>query len=58
MPSRMTGGQTHEGALTVPMIAQQVAAEGVKRIAVVSDEPDKYPSGTDMAERHHLPSSR
>jgi indolepyruvate ferredoxin oxidoreductase len=24
-----------------------VAAEGVKRIAVVSDEPDKYPSGTD-----------
>ena len=41
----MTGGQTHEGTLTVPMIAQQVAAEGVKRIAVVSDEPDKYPSG-------------
>ena len=41
----MTGGQTHEGTLTVPMIAQQVAAEGVKHIAVVSDEPDKYPSG-------------
>jgi len=43
----MTGGQTHEGTLTVPMIARQVAAEGVKRIAVVSDEPDKYPAGTD-----------
>lgn len=43
----MTGGQTHEGTLTVPLIARQVAAEGVKRIAVVSDEPDKYPSGTE-----------
>jgi indolepyruvate ferredoxin oxidoreductase len=43
----MTGGQPHEGSLTVPQIAQQVAAEGVKRIAVVSDEPDKYPSGID-----------
>jgi len=43
----MTGGQTHEGTLTVPIIARQVAAEGVKRIAVVSDEPDKYPSGTE-----------
>ena len=26
-------------------IAKQVAAEGVKKIVVVSDEPDKYPSG-------------
>jgi indolepyruvate ferredoxin oxidoreductase len=43
----MTGGQAHEGSLTVPQIALQVSAEGVKRIAVVSDEPDKYPSGTD-----------
>jgi len=42
----MTGGQAHEGGLTVPMIAQQVAAEGVKRIAVMSDEPDKYPTST------------
>jgi indolepyruvate ferredoxin oxidoreductase len=43
----MTGGQSHEGSLTVPQIALQVSAEGVKRIAVVSDEPDKYPSGID-----------
>src|SRR3954447_21640734 len=42
----MTGGQMHDGSLTVPMIAAQVAAEGAKRIVVVSDEPDKYPSGT------------
>ena len=38
----MTGGQHHEGGLTVDMIARQVAAEGVKTIMLVSDEPDKY----------------
>ena len=38
----MTGGQPHEGDLTVDMIAAQVRAEGVERIAVVTDEPDKY----------------
>ena len=41
----MTGGQRHEGGLTVDMIARQVAAEGVRKIIVVTDEPDKYPSG-------------
>ncbi len=38
----MTGGQPHEGGLTVDMIASQVRAEGVERIAVVTDEPGKY----------------
>ena len=38
----MTGGQPHEGGLTVDMIARQVRAEGVDRIAVVTDEPEKY----------------
>ncbi|MDB5591081.1 indolepyruvate ferredoxin oxidoreductase family protein [Enterovirga sp.] len=42
----MTGGQPHEGALTVDMIARQVSAEGVEVIRLVTDEPDKYPSGT------------
>ncbi len=41
----MTGGQRHDGALTPQRIAQQVRAEGVRRIAVVTDEPDKYPAG-------------
>ncbi|MFA7431172.1 MAG: indolepyruvate ferredoxin oxidoreductase family protein, partial [Rhodospirillaceae bacterium] len=45
----MTGGQPHDGPLTVSGITRQVHAEGVKRIAVVSDEPDKYPLGTDFA---------
>jgi len=40
----MTGGQRHEGGLTVDQIARQVAAEGAKKIVVVTDEPWKYPS--------------
>ena len=39
----MTGGQPTEGQPTVPMIAAQLTAEGVKRIAVVADEPDRLP---------------
>ena len=45
----MTGGQPVDGPLTVPMISKQVYDEGIRRIAVVSDEPDKYPIGTDFA---------
>ena len=45
----MTGGQPLDGPTTVPLISHQVAAEGVKRVAVVSDEPDKYPLGSDFA---------
>ena len=41
----MTGGQPFDGPLSPQMIARQCAAEGVARIAVVTDEPDKYPSG-------------
>ena len=40
----MTGGQRNDGGLTVEQIAQQMRAIGVERIALVSDEPDKYPS--------------
>jgi len=39
----MTGGQPLDGQLTVPQVTQQVAAEGAKRIVVVTDEPRKYP---------------
>ena len=48
----MTGGQQHEGGLTVDMIARQVRAEGVERIALVTDEPDKYPSHHPVAVGH------
>jgi indolepyruvate ferredoxin oxidoreductase len=40
----MTGGQANDGGLTVPQVARQVAAEGAKRVVVVTDEPDKYPA--------------
>jgi indolepyruvate ferredoxin oxidoreductase len=38
----MTGGQATDGSITVPQITRQVAAEGVRRIVVVTDEPEKY----------------
>jgi indolepyruvate ferredoxin oxidoreductase len=43
----MTGGQRNDGGLTVAQIARQVAAEGAKKIVVVTDEPNKYPFGTE-----------
>ena len=45
----MTGGQHHDGPLDPAMISRQIAAEGVKPIVIVTDEPDKYPVGTDWA---------
>jgi indolepyruvate ferredoxin oxidoreductase len=46
----MTGGQPIEGepmdgAITAPEIARQLASEGVKRIEVLSDHPEKYAAG-------------
>jgi indolepyruvate ferredoxin oxidoreductase len=38
----MTGGQPHDGPLTVPMIVDQLLAEGIQRIAIVSDDTQKY----------------
>jgi len=43
----MTGGQANDGGLTVPQIAAQVAAEGARRVVVVTDEPWKYAKGID-----------
>jgi indolepyruvate ferredoxin oxidoreductase len=41
----MTGGQPHDGDVHPWTISQQVHAEGVRRIALVSDDPGKYPLG-------------
>ncbi len=38
----MTGGQPHDGPLSPLAIINQVRAEGVQKIAVVTDEPQKY----------------
>ncbi len=55
----MTGGQKVDGPLSVPMIVAQVAAEGVDRIVVVTDEPQKYrsvalPGGVPVRHRDEL----
>ena len=42
----MTGGQRNDGNITVPQIAAEMAAEGARRVVVVTDEPWKYPAGT------------
>jgi len=45
----MTGGQPVDGPLTVPRITRQLESEGVARIAVVSDEPEKHAGVADFA---------
>jgi indolepyruvate ferredoxin oxidoreductase len=52
----MTGGQANDGTLSVDMIAQQMRSMGVERIAVVSDEPEKYSGSVEFPARttvHH-----
>jgi len=45
----MTGGQVVDGNLSVPQVTRQLHAEGVRRIAVLSDEPGKYSRVTGFA---------
>ncbi|MNL94806.1 indolepyruvate ferredoxin oxidoreductase [compost metagenome] len=45
----MTGGQPVDGLITVPMMAQQVAAEGIARIALVTEDLTRY------SDRSNLP---
>ncbi|WP_289145132.1 indolepyruvate ferredoxin oxidoreductase family protein [uncultured Sphingobium sp.] len=45
----MTGGQPHDGPLSVPLITRQVAAEGAARIVVVTDEPERYEGAVGLA---------
>ncbi len=46
----MTGGQPVDGPLDPATITRQIRAEGIGEIAVVTDEPDKYPMGYPWAE--------
>jgi indolepyruvate ferredoxin oxidoreductase len=45
----MTGGQSVDGPLTVWDVSHQVYAEGVRRIALVTDDLDRYPLGVSFA---------
>ncbi|SDZ86650.1 indolepyruvate ferredoxin oxidoreductase family protein [Microbulbifer marinus] len=57
----MTGGQPHDGELAPDMICRQVLAEGVNKVVLVMDNPDKYkgaltfPSEVQIRHRDHLP---
>ena len=42
----MTGGQPVDGPLSVPRIVQQVLAEGVRAVVLVSDDPARHPAGS------------
>ncbi len=44
-----TGGQALPYSLNVPAITRQLEAEGAQRVVVVTDQPEKYPAGTDFA---------
>ena len=56
----MTGGQPVDGSLSVPQIARQLEAEGVKRILVVTDGteraygPPDLPQGVPMRNRDEM----
>ena len=58
----MTGGQKLDGDLTVPQMAAQLAAEGVARVVIVTDEPERYgwssslPRGVPVYHRRELQS--
>ena len=46
----MTGGQDVAGAIDVPELTQSMDAEGVSRIIVCSDDPDRHAGGGPLAE--------
>jgi indolepyruvate ferredoxin oxidoreductase len=56
----MTGGQPVDGQLTVAQMAAQVRSEGVERIAIVSDDPERHrydaamPAGVSFDHRSRL----
>jgi indolepyruvate ferredoxin oxidoreductase len=56
----MTGGQPVEGQLTVSRIVSQVRAEGVSRVVVLSEQPERFtalealPDGTELRHRDDL----
>ncbi|HXZ14960.1 MAG TPA: indolepyruvate ferredoxin oxidoreductase family protein, partial [Roseiarcus sp.] len=55
----MTGGQPIEGGMTPAQILAELAAEGVKKMALVVDEPDRYlgvplPAGVSLRHRDRM----
>ena len=57
----MTGGQPVDGPISVESIAHSVRAEGIERVALVSDEPENFsaadfPPGTTFSHRRDIDS--
>src|SRR5690625_6694129 len=55
----MTGGQPVDGPISVPRICQQVIGEGVAKVVVTTDEPERYkgvalPAGVEVHHRREL----
>ena len=45
----MTGGQVAAGSLAVPALTRELEAQGIRRIVVLSDDPNKYTGKSDLA---------
>ena len=55
----MTGGQDPEGQMSVPDVAAMLLLEGVRRVIVTSDDPDRHPpasrpAGVDVWDRNRF----
>jgi indolepyruvate ferredoxin oxidoreductase len=55
----MTGGQDAAGVRPVPDVAAKLLADGVKRVVITTDDPDKYrgvnvPRGVDVMHRDRI----
>ncbi|WKB51545.1 indolepyruvate ferredoxin oxidoreductase family protein [Eleftheria terrae] len=45
----MTGGQPVDGTLTVPQMTRELEAEGVRKLAIVTDDPSRYNAPLNLA---------
>ncbi len=58
----MTGGQRHDGELSVPAIVAQLQAEGLVEVVVISEHPallkGQLPAGIRLLHRDHLPAEQ
>ncbi len=58
----MTGGQRHDGEISVPSIVSQLQAEGLREVVVISERPEllkgHLPGGVKLFQRDHMPAEQ